>query len=201
MESLLLAAKVEEDSLRNILSPSTYLVNYEDESLKGMKNNNRYTLEGCMSDLSTVRNTIHRIAKISIHEYKSIQEKRSELHIVMQKINDMKSFCSRTSDLVFRSLCGAQKEGGHALVSSRSRVLALHGKAGRINTFLEINYPHLGEKNVLSMTFRELLVVSKEIREVEKIAMKASRQFESDISATKIGREIAVEEDWSVLLF
>jgi hypothetical protein len=133
---MLLAAKGEEDSLRNIVAPSTYLINYEEESPKGMKNNNRYSLEGCMSDLSTVRNTIHHIATLSINEYKSIQEKRSGLHIVMQKINDMKNFCSRTSDLVFRSLCGAQKEGGHALVSSRSRVLSLHGKAGRINTFL-----------------------------------------------------------------
>jgi hypothetical protein len=51
------------------------------------------------------------------------------------------------------------------------------------------------------MTFRELLIVSKEIREVEKIAMKASRQFERDISATEIDREMAVEEDLSILLF
>lgn len=201
MESLLLAAKEEEDSLRNILAPSTYLINYEEQSVKGMKDNNRYTLEECMSDLSTIRNAIHRIVTLSMNENRSIQKKRNELHIVMQKINDSKNFCSRTSDLVFRSLCGAQKEGGHALVSSRSRVLALHGKAGRINTFLEINSPHLEEEIFLSMTFRELLIVSKEIREIEKIAMKALRQFESDISATEIGREMAVEEELSILLF
>ena len=172
-------------------------MNNEEVSLKELKFDRRYTLEECMSDLSIINKSLHCLAAVSVIEKKGIQEKRMELHIVKQKINDMKNFCSRTSDLVFRSLCGAQKEGGHALVSSRSRVLALNGKAGRIN--LERDYSHdskgVGrEENFLSMTFSELLIVSKEIRVVEKFATKVTRMFDFDNSAKEEGREIAVED-------
>lgn len=166
-----------------------------------------------MSDLSHIRKSLQSFMGISVIKnenenekyHGNVHKKRSELHVVLQKINDMKFYCARTSDLVFRSLCGAQKEGGHALVSSRSRVLSLHGKAGRIS--LDIHHDDdddddVGgrgrEDNYLSLTFRDLIIVSKEIREVEKFAQKVTRIFDSHFITTEKDGRVGVEEDLSI---
>ena len=217
---MLLSAKLEEDSLRNILAPSTYLMKNEEKSPKGLKFNDCFTLEKCMSDLLHIRKSLQTfMGMISLVKNENenenenenydenVHKKRSELHVVLQKINDMKFYCARTSDLVFRSLCGAQKEGGHALVSSRSRVLSLHGKAGRIS--LDIDHDNdrddddVGgrgrEDSYLSMTFKDLLTVSKEIREVEKLAQKVTRIYDFHIIATEEDGVVGVEEDLRIL--
>lgn len=169
-----------------------------------------------MSDISHIRKSLQSFMGKSLikneHESENYDEnvyrKRSELHVVLQKINDMKFYCARTSDLVFRSLCGAQQEGGHALVSSRSRVLSLHGKAGRIS--LDINHDDddydndhddddIGgrgrEDSYLSLTFRDLIIASKEIREVEKLAQKVTQMLDSHIITTEKDGVVGVEED------
>lgn len=219
---MLTSAKLEEDSLRNILAPSTYLIKNDEKSLKGLKFNDCFTSGKCMSDLSHIRKSLQSFMGISVIKnenenekyHGNVHKKRSELHVVLQKINDMKFYCARTSDLVFRSLCGAQKEGGHALVSSRSRVLSLHGKAGRIS--LDIHHDDddydndhhddddddVGgrgrEDNYLSLTFRDLIIVSKEIREVEKFAQKVTRIFDSHFITTEKDGRVGVEEDLSI---
>ena len=177
-----------------------------------------------MSDLSHIRKSLQTLMGIislikneneNENYNENVHKKRSELHVVIQKINDMKFYCARTSDLVFRSLCGAQKEGGHALVSSRSRVLSLHGKAGRISLDIDDDDDNDNDDDndddeggrgrgkddhYLSMTFRDLLIVSKEIREVEKFAQKVTRIFDFYIITTEVDGVVGVEEDSSILV-
>ena len=134
IESLVAASAVQEKALSDLLGAvrcSDTAVGVTQQHITD--STKVYNLAECFSRLSIIRSQTSACGS-ALNQFKDpnqsefLKERKKTLLFALTQLDSIKTFCENVSDGVFRSLCGAKKEGGHALLSARCRSLSLPGR-------------------------------------------------------------------------
>ena len=194
----------ENEKQENLIAlDSNFKNSYENENDLSIANKTKI-------DFSENRKKENTNPNVRMKEKRLKNEKESKDRIALQfcldQLNNLKSSCIRASDQIIQSLSNAQKDGRHALVSTRCNKLYVHKRDKSSNSYEpalkslemnEFNSNNYVENNDISNnknennndnnndnnnrspnpsgTFSDLILLIKEIKNVEKLVLKGIR--------------------------